>query len=77
MDDKTKDFIIEMMAEKLMDNRADSEWSTHVIELWMRRNAELKEELYKLKKDSKTKRGRPAKKRGPGRPKGSKNKVRK
>jgi len=74
MEHDTQVRIIELMAEKIAQLEREVDIQLHRVEHWQFMYDALKKAVLS---DSKKKRGRPPKKRGPGRPKGSKNKVRK
>ena len=69
--DQTEQYelIIKLMAEKIeeLEDQLDLRNSSH--DYWINRVNELQHEVFQLRQANKPKRGRPAKKRGPGRPK--------
>ena len=66
MEHDTQEIIINLMAEKIQELQDDLEATQHSRQLWISYHDKAQEELKQLRK-----------KRGPGRPKGSKTKVRK
>jgi hypothetical protein len=69
MEHDTQVLIIEMMAEKIEDLKEELAETKQSRLNWISRYMDRSNELSKLKAETKPKRGRPAKKRGPGRPK--------
>jgi Mg2+ and Co2+ transporter CorA len=63
------ELIIELMAEKIQDMKDDAAMRNSSHDYWVDRVGELQLEVFKLREANKPKRGRPPKKRGPGRPK--------
>lgn len=66
MEHDTQEIIFKLMAEKIQELQDDLEATQQSRRLWLGYHDKLQEELKQLRK-----------KRGPGRPKGSKTKVRK
>lgn len=69
MEQDTQELIIELMAEKIQDLKDDAALRNSSVDYWVQRVSELQHEVFKLRQANKPKRGRPPKKRGPGRPK--------
>jgi hypothetical protein len=69
MNSETSRLIIELMAERISQLEGQLRSARAFNDFYETECEKLEEELKSLK----PKRGRPAKKRGPGRPKGSKN----
>ena len=63
------ELIIRLMAEKIEDLEDQLDLNSSSHSYWINRVNELQHEVHQLKQANKPKRGRPPKKRGPGRPK--------
>lgn len=63
------DIIFELMAQEIKTLKVELEAMTDNRKYWMDAWNELRFEIHQLKEAKKPKRGRPAQKRGPGRPK--------
>lgn len=69
MDHHVQELVIRLMTEKIEDLEEQLSLSKTSHDYWVDRVGELQIEVFKLREANKPKRGRPAKKRGPGRPK--------
>ena len=66
MNEDTMELVIELMADKIKELKADLAYADYSKDRWMSMYDLLKQTVIR---EHKKKRGRPAKKRGPGRPK--------